>query len=1038
MNPLPSLSELQQVEEPFLRQLQSLGWQVIRGDKYEPSVTLRESFQEVILESELKAFLHSNYAWLQDDQVAQLIRRLQSPQSQGLLKVNQEMLELLLAGHVVSENRVTAERSPSVHFLDFDYSANNRFLAVSQFKVNVPGTDKHIIPDIVLFINGIPIAVIECKAPDVVDPKSEAIVQLLRYQNRRPTEENEGNPRLFWYNQMVVATFRQKCFYSTITGESEHFVEWKDPYPFKLSDIQVEPGAIATSQHIFIQGVFSPVNLLDIIHNFTIFKIDDRGNLIKAVARYQQFRTVRKIIARLRSQDAPAQKGGIVWHTQGSGKSMTMMFAIRAMYHTTGLTNYKIVLLTDRTDLQTQLTAEVASAGYTLQVASSIAELKDQLRSTSPNLVMGMIHKFQEKELEQQFPLLNNSVNILVMIDEAHRSQYKYLGANLQVALPNAVRLAFTGTPIEKTELTFGDYIDRYSIRQAVEDGVTVEIVYEGRTQKSAVTFPDEVNRCFADVFEMTDQANQQLIMDKYTWRAFMEAEENIKVKARDMFEHYLAQVFPNRFKAQVVAVSRLAAIRYKMAFDDLIREYIARYESDPLKAEDLAILRTFKAEVVISGAANDDPIYQPYTKNETHESIIARFKLPFDKTDDRGNAGDVGIIVVQSMLITGFDAPVEQVMYLDDKLVEHNLLQAIARVNRVSKNKTCGYVVDYVGIVHHLRKALGIFSDEDNQEIESVFHSVAHDKDSLVQCHASFAQFFSRYQVNDWRHNLDECMLVLADGETRNDFIAQLRAFTSLIDRVLPDPEALKYVDDLNLLTYISESARNMLRDDKLSIRDASRKIREIVDEYLIANGVDPRIPPIPILDERFNTHRVSVDNPEVRSREVESAVREYINVHREEDPELFERLSEKLQRIIDQNKANWDLLVQELEAFVNEIRNGRQAENTYGFKPDSELPFMALISTEVYGEFQPGALSEVDLEKLTGVTQDIIEAIRRQIGIVDFWNNLTAQKRLKAFILSQLITTYNRNPDFMAKQNAVVQRIMELAMHLHPRLLS
>lgn len=1022
------LNELEQVEEPFLRQLERLGWRVLRGDKYDPASTLRESFAEVIIESELRKALQQINPWLEEDQITSLVHRIQTPQANNLLKANEEILTLLLEGWPVDTNHQTREKSPTVRFLDFNYSANNRFLAVSQFKLTVPGTEKHIIPDIVLFVNGLPLVVIECKSPATADPLGEAVEQLKRYANRRGMVE--GNEKLFWYNQFQVATYRQKCCYSTITGELEHYIEWKDPYPYQLADIDTEGGETVNSQQVLVQGMLAPANLLDIIHSFTVFASDDKGRTIKLVPRYQQYRTARKIITRLKEKSSPAEKGGIVWHTQGSGKSLTMMFVVRAMFHDPSLNQYKIVFITDRTDLEKQLGDTARSVGYSLKKASSIAALKEYLRSPTPDLVMGMIHKFQENELRQQFPQLNPSDKILVMIDEAHRTQYKLLGANLQVALPNAVRVAFTGTPIEKTERTFGEYIDQYSVRQAVEDGVTVEIVYEGRTHKGSVTDREQMNRRFEDVFSAVDKEERQLILDRYTWRAYLEAEEVIRDKAADMLDHYLEQVFPNRFKAQVVAVSRLAAIRYKQALDAALRQKIESLQANGGSKDDLELLKRMKIEVVMSGTNNDDAVYKPYTDENQHERIIASFKLPFDQTNEAGISGEVGILVVQSMLITGFDAPMEQVMYLDNVIKEHNLLQAIARVNRISKNKSCGYIVDYVGVAHHLREALSIFDEKDTDEILSVVLDQSADKDNLKYIHSQVKDFFSRYDAD--LRDIDACVDVLADEEVRDEFISLLRAFNKAMDRVLPDPEALRFIYELKTLSWISESARNRYRDEKLSIRDASRKIREIVDEFLISKGVDPKIPPLPIFSDAFNAKIRQNKTARATAEEITTAIREHINENYETDPEFYERLGEKLEKVLAEYRDNWDRLAKELEEVLQTLEKGRSEEKNYGLNPRTELPFLALLKRELYGTCDLQDLPEEDLNRLLTTTNDILEIVHRETQQVDFWENYPAQKRLKSFILNHLLTTFRDKPEFVRNRNQVGQKIIELAMHI------
>ncbi|MGB4367154.1 MAG: HsdR family type I site-specific deoxyribonuclease, partial [Acetomicrobium sp.] len=497
------LDEEYYVENPFLAQLLGLGWDVYKqnsGDPqdlreiksfgpsfdplYDECSHLRESFRDIILEDVLRKSIEKINPWIEEDQINEVVRRITTPTANFLLEANNEIHDLLVENTSVSENRRTGEKSPTVKFIDFSNPKNNSFIAISQFKVNIPGTEKHIIPDIVLFVNGLPLVVVECKSPTTADPIAEGITRLLRYSNRRGIKE--GNEKLFWYNFFTISTSNQVAKYGTITADYDYFVEWKDPYPYALSDINSK-GNI-TSQQVLVQGMLSKENFLDILHTYTIFKGDSKGGIIKVVARYQQFRAVKKIIKRLREGKTPEEREGIVWHTQGSGKSLTMMFTVREMYHSPEFRNFKIIFVTDRRDLEKQLRDTSRSVGFTVHLARNTRELKKLLKTDTPDLVMCMVHKFQERDLKTQFPVLNTSPNILVMIDEAHRTQYKLLGANLKRALPNAVRIAYTGTPIEKTEMTFGEYIDKYSIKQAVEDEVTVEIVYEGRIHSAELS----------------------------------------------------------------------------------------------------------------------------------------------------------------------------------------------------------------------------------------------------------------------------------------------------------------------------------------------------------------------------------------------------------------------------------------------------------------------------------------------------------------------------------------------------------------------
>jgi len=891
------------------------------------------------------------------------------------------------------------------------------------------GTEKHIIPDIVLFINGLPLVVVECKSPATADPIGEAITQLMRYSNRRG--EKEGNEKLFWYNLFTVATSKQIAKIGTITSQYEDFVEWKDPYPYTLSDISKE--SVITSQQLFVQGMLSIENLLEILHSFTIFKEDSKGGVVKIVPRYQQFRAVKKVVKKIKEGKTPKERGGIIWHTQGSGKSMTMMYAVRVIYHDQDLSNFKVVFITDRKDLERQLRDTSKSVGYTVKLARSISELKELLKTDTPDLVMGMISKFQERELEQEFPLLNTSPNILVMIDEAHRTQYKLLGANLKKALPNSIKLAFTGTPIEKTEMTFGDYIDRYGIKQSVEDGVTVEIVYEGRTHSAELTNEEEANAKFEEVFHNVDADEKNKIMGKYTWRAYLEDEKVIKDKSKDMIEHYITHVFPNKFKSQVVATSRVAVMRYKKALEESLKEHIEKIKRENANNLDLETLRRLKVAGVFSGAQNDPFEYKEFSDEAIQEKVIKSFKMPFNKIDESGISGEVGIIVVNEMLITGFDAPLEQVMYLDNVIKEHNLLQAIARVNRVYKNKNCGFVVDYVGVLNHLKETLSIYADEDIEEISKVVFNKAQAVDNLRYYHNKLLTFFAKHYIRNFREDFEDCIELLEDEEIRDEFIAIVKNFSNAIDKILPDPEALKYIRDLKIANFIKESAKNRFRDDKLSIKDASDKVRDIVEEYLVSKGVNPKIPPTPLLSDEFLLNLK--DKPSNEKNEFyRYAITDYIKTHYEEDPEFYERFSDKLKKVLEEYRENWDLLAHELENLRTKLKEGRGSEQDFGLDRKTEMPFLGLIKQLIFGKTLLEDLEENDINLLVEITKDIVAIIKRETRYVDFWNNYHKQKSLKSYIITNILLPKTKeNPLLYGLRNQIAQRIIELAYHIY-----
>ncbi|MCH9023583.1 MAG: type I restriction endonuclease subunit R, partial [Planctomycetes bacterium] len=441
------LDERNHVEKPLLDQLDGLDWEIIDLDnRQNPQESFRESFTEVVMGPVLREQLKVINPWLKEDQVEEAVKHLTASfPGNSLIENNRHLFQMLLENTSVSENRQTGEKSPTVRYVDFAQRTNNRFIAVCQFKVRILGTEHHIIPDIVLFVNGLPLVVIECKSPKANEPIPEAIDQLMRYSEQRGAK-GEGSPHLFFYNQFVVATCRQQAKFGTITTNIEkYFYRWADPYPKTVDDL--EHGASGPNdQQRLVAGMLDKDNLLDLIRSFTLFSTNDKGETIKIVGRYQQFRAVKLAIKRLLTGTTPRERSGIIWHTQGSGKSLTMMFMVREMYHHTELLPWKVIFVTDRTQLEDQLSETSQSIGFTVKVADSISRLKELLHADTSDLVMAMIHKFQEHDLKQSFPELNTSSNILVMTDEAHRTQYSLLAANLDKAIPKAARIGYTGT----------------------------------------------------------------------------------------------------------------------------------------------------------------------------------------------------------------------------------------------------------------------------------------------------------------------------------------------------------------------------------------------------------------------------------------------------------------------------------------------------------------------------------------------------------------------------------------------------------------
>ena len=1030
-------SELQYVETPLMQQLAALGWTTCPLDdseKHDPAMSFRASFREVIIESKFKAALARLNPWLTEAQLDELCVQMQSHSfpMKKTLDNNIEVYDRIVDG-MSADNEETGEKSCPVRIIDWSDSdsfdsatTKNEFLAISQYKVRIPGKEEHIIPDVVLFVNGLPLVVVECKAPDIAEPMTEGIEQLMRYQDRRDAPSMEGVPELFYYNQILVSTCYHAARYTSITGGTSHFIEWKDPYPFKLTDIKED--GVPSSQELLVAGMLEPSHLLDIVQNYIVYIENDEGKLLKIVPRYMQYRGARKIVERLRKD----KKGGTLWHTQGSGKSLTMMFVIRKMYNSSDLNDYKIVMLIDRKDLQNQLFKTSRAIKYKVNEAGSIEGLKKLIEATASDVTIAMVHKFGDRgEKIEKFPVLNTSNRILVMIDEAHRSEYSDLAANMWRSMPNSVKVAFTGTPITKTTETFGGYIDTYTMRTAQEDEVIVEIKYEGRATDSEITDHDAMNRAFVDIFGYMETEEQEEIMGKYTARGYLEAEEVIWEKASDMLDHYISTVFTNGFKAQVVGASKEAASRYKTAIDCLLQRKIYELEkSNPLNV-DIEQLKKLKVGCVISTAANDDPHLKVYGDEHQNELIVDGFKAPFGGVGKMGGDGNYGILVVTAMLLTGFDAPIEQVMYLDKVLKNHNLLQAIARVNRTcGSDKKCGYLVDYVGVTNHLKAALADYADADVEETISAIKDPSKDIDALNEAYNNIIQFIhEKVGVADLENSAAIIEELVADDELRDEFNSLFGFLSRMFDRVLPNPAALDYRDEFRLLAFIRESVAKLTRDPLLSMKDASKKVRAIIEEYLSVHGVSVEIEPISLLSSDFLSDAKKKTDRTV-CEEIKYAVREYINVNMPKDPEMFMRLSERLEAILEEYKNNWIDLRSELERFRDDIVEGRKREKTYGYEPEHEMPFFALLKKELYGDKEFSDLSEDDFNALKDLTDDVLARFKTDASTTNFWNNASLQDTLRTFIITKLIgpEIKQRVPDVFKRRKEIAQRLLEL----------
>jgi type I restriction enzyme R subunit len=1095
--------ELDEVERPFVEQLAGMGWGYIEGDLDHPAATGRTSFTEVIQDATLRRQLHAlnldatGQPWLDDERLSQAVGAITRIPAHRLMEANRAATELLLGGITV-EGRPGWDggRGQTIHFIDWQRPERNQFTVVNQYRVDCPpGYTRgkaFIVPDLVLLVNGIPLVVVECKSPSVPEPLAEAVDQLRRYSNQRraggEVDDNEGNEPLFHTNQLLIATSFDEARVGSVGAAFRHYAAWKtvvgpDGQGTEAEVVAALGKAQLSEQERLVAGLLSKANLLDVVRHFMLFMAAD-GQTVKSVCRYQQYRAVNRAIHRLRTGPTRRQdgehdrRGGIVWHTQGSGKSLTMVFLMRKLRTDALLRRFKVVVVTDRHDLERQLSETATLTGQNVLRATSADDLKRQLRRQGPDIVFGMIQKqrggdaagepglkaedLPKVAVREPAPgpylaeLLNDDEAILVMVDEAHRGQAGDLQATLLAGLPNCARIGFTGTPIlmgdkKRTHAIFGEFIDRYTIREAEADGAIVPILYEGRTAHGAVKDGASLDDLFEDLFREHTPEALEAIKAKYATKGqIFEAPDLIRDKARDMLRHYVTHILPNGFKAQVVAYSRLAVVRYLDAFVAARDELLA--EAEGLSPEDKAlddvalctrppavqaqvqawrwreVLARVEFAPIISGGNNDDPAWKQWTDSAAQEQRIKRFKQPLLHADP-AKADPLAFLIVKSMLLTGFDAPIEGVMYLDRPIREAELLQTIARVNRTGHGKQFGIVVDYYGLAHHLKEALNVYADED---IDGALQSLKDEIPVLRDRHLRVVALF-RSRGIDSLTDTEACVEALADERLRAEFAVKLKAFLTTLDVVLPRPEGLPFAPDAKKLAFIYARARNRYRDTPVLGKDVGAKVRKLIDDHVVSMGVDPRIPPVSLTDADFGSKLAREPNDRAKASEMEHAIRAHIREHLDQDPVAYRKLSERLRDVLAQLGEQWDELSKALQGLVDEIKAGHVApDDRLPDLPEHYGPFLRLMVDTAAGD---RAITDAERKKLVDLTVDVVDTISAEL-VPNFWrpNRQPAQDALNTRIFELLMASrLMPTPQI----EALVDKLMELARANHHRLM-
>lgn len=1051
------MAEYINVEQPFLNKLRDAQWTVIdqgQGIPANPALSMRSSFAEVALKDEFIRSVGKINPWATSAQLEYCYDKILLQGNKKLLEANKDVFRMLRKGiSLLTKNEHTGEENPVVRLIDFDHFSNNSFIAINQFRVDTPTTAKScIIPDIVCFVNGLPFVVIECKDLYVAEPLSDAYTQIRRYSNQRDDDFyaiTEGKESLFYPNLFNIITYGTEARCGTIRSEFDYYYNWTDIFPEKYKTIETEPNG--KRQEVIILGMFNHEILIDILRNFTLFMEIKQGVEVKIICRYQQYRAVGKMIEQLKQGEDFKDRSGVIWHTQGSGKSLTMVFLIKKMRTTFGLSDYKIMMVVDRLDLEDQLEETAHLTGekvWTVAKKSGhvshsrgekvLAELGDD----TADLNIVMLHKFgvnQDASAEALFRLgivpryetfqeINKSEKVLILIDEAHRSQNGDMSNNLFMAFPNATRIGFTGTPLitprhkvttaERFYKEPGDYIDTYKMNDAVKDRATVDLKYIGKSTADEISDKEVFDMEYEEIFKKRTEEERQEIQRRYGGMIeYLESMNRVKPITRDIMTHYVADILSNGFKAMVAASSITAAVRFKVELERLIPEFLEAEEAktgEERNEELIQRLKILKIRAVVSSQSNNEPPYITQARIEGYgKHITDSFKKDFNIEDQTKTDTGVGILCVCDRLMTGFDAPIAQVLYMDKNLREHDLLQAIARVNRTKKGKTHGLVVDYFGITKNLNKALGIYTDAEAEEVKEeltefgeYFKDINKEIPELELRYQKIVQFFVANKIVDIDDFLNQRITNQRDEFKLVEDVIDLAGSLKL--RAEFDTHVKNYFDRLDLLFNVTEVQRKHwvpakrigylmwriryhYKDDTMDLKWASAKVRHLIDKYLVNLGIVERVSEVDILSPDFP---IKIDEmyrgSKSKASAMEHAIRQQIKVKLENnDPAMYRHFKDRIDQIITLYQGNWEIMIKELDDLREEIKKGRGPDPKV---PKLQGPFYDLLSEDIPVE----EMTEETEDKLIKSTGIIFGYIIEGLSIANFWEKPDEKRKV------------------------------------------
>jgi len=786
------LTENNLVEKPAINWFQEIGYSYVHGSYLIPDAGERESYRHCILKRRFLNAIQRLNPWLTNTLAEEVYKRVIELDHPDLIIKGKLFYDLLTKGVKLTFKEGKEERTKIVKLIDFESTENNDFLIANQFKVEYQyEREQYRIPDLVVFINGIPIAVFELKSLNAEETAKDAFLDHQR--------KMKDIPQLYVYSQIIVASDGYETKYGSPTSDWERFFVWEG----MLSDDDVEVEEIAdgyyryiyngkeiTSLELLIKGLFRKEHILEFINDFVFYEKDGE-TYKKKIAGYHQFYTVKKAIQRtidcvLYGKTPEEKRIGVAWHTQGSGKSLTMLFYAKKALKVKELENPLLIFITDRRELDEQL-YKLFSQFSNAKQAESIKDLQETIMTTEGSIIFTTIQKFGKRKAEE-YPFLTERKNIIVIADEAHRSQYRELAQNLRKAIPNASFMGFTATPIElqdrDTYLVFGEPISVYPMDKALRHKIIVPIYYEPRLAELHLTneFIDEE---FEELSEGLEPELKEHLKKKYArLEELILNQERLEKIAKDIVEHFNKRVETLEGKGMIVVISRKVAVELYKA--------IKKIPNAPL------------IEVVISGNKQRDPEdYHPFIRKEKDlEDLLNNFKNP---------EKDPKIVIVVDMLLTGFDVPCLHTRYFDKPMKNHSLIQAIARVNRVFKDKPAGLIVDYIGIADDLRKSLSQYT---LSAINQVLTNINEMIDVLKEKYDIVSSMFYGLNYQNWKRLKPEELAqltvtaynLLHSEDLKKKFIKNYLALKKAYALASPHPETIKIKDDIMFFEMIKK----------------------------------------------------------------------------------------------------------------------------------------------------------------------------------------------------------------------------------------